>query len=134
MNQNVIADFSTIVPALLASGLLPSLCTIRTEVLVQDSIGALVSQSPPVYTIIHADIHCCIGIPGSAFSSGAGTEKRSHDLTAVSKEREVILGGLFDDVTPSMQALVDGVGYNILRVVRDSQGTFTELGVELITT
>ncbi len=133
MNQTFATSLTQFVPRMLASGLLKSLCTIRTEVLTQDSFGALVSQVPPVYTVLHANIACAIGIVSSITVPRVGTETRTEDLTQVSKEREVILGGLYDDITTDMQALVDGVAYNILRTVRDSQGTFTELGVELVT-
>ncbi len=133
MNQTFATSLTQFVPRMLASGLLKSLCTIRTEVLTQDSFGALVSQVPPVYTVLHANIPCAIGIVASITVPRVGTETRTEDLTQVSKEREVILGGLYDDITTDMQALVDGVAYNILRTVRDSQGTFTELGVELVT-
>ncbi len=133
MNQTFATSLTQFVPRMLASGLLKSLCTIRTEVLTQDSFGALVSQVPPVYTVLHANVPCAIGIVASITVPRVGTETRTEDLTQVSKEREVILGGLYDDITTDMQALVDGVAYNILRTVRDSQGTFTELGVELVT-
>lgn len=139
MNQTLNGEFAAFDASMSESGLCTSLCTIRTETKVQDSFGALVSQSPPVYTNLHVDVPCQMGTPVSSQAGYSGDERRGPELTKVSLEREVIIPQYFADFNDkiqnisSYQVVVDGVEYNILGVVNDSQKVFTELHLELMT-
>ena len=132
-------DMSEVTDAMIATGLYVSLCTIRTETKVQDAYGAYVSQVPPVYTNLHVGVPCQFGSPQVVESRRAGSEERTGELTHVFLGRELIIPQYFSDFNDkiqnasSYQAVVDGVEYNVLTILNDSQSSMTELHLELVT-
>lgn len=133
-------DMSEVTDAMIATGLYVSLCTIRTETKAQDAYGAYVSQVPPVYTNLHVDVPCQFGTPqGVEARRLVGMEQRTANLTHVSLERELIIPQYFDDFNDKIQnvtayqVVVDGIEYNVMALVNDSQRSMTELHVQLVT-
>lgn len=116
------------VAAVAAAGLFFSTCSVRRDLLVANEIGELVEDSPVNFDQIESDIPCQFGVPNLAFD--IGTERSHGDLTAETEHRQVSLDGYYPSIEVDMSADVDGVFYNILSVLHDSQQTRTLLLVE----
>lgn len=101
----------------------PSLCTIQESNPVRDSVGQQIPDwidVPPL-----TDLPCRIA-PLTA------REVRSENQVYVASTHNVALGGYYPTITEGMQAVVDGLGYDIEGVEWDGNQKTTRLFVRLI--
>lgn len=130
MNQSLTPNFSDLVAAVTAIGLYSKLCSIKRNTYTQNDIGEpILTGSTPIAT----NVPCQFGVPTASWDHRAGMEKRKPELTEVRKQRQINLNRYLPSIEQDCIATVDGVDYNILSVVADSQNTFTEILVELVT-
>jgi hypothetical protein len=71
----------------------------------------------------------CAEGPGIRPDSG---ERRSPDLTVMSRERILLLTGFFPEIQEHWRAVVDGVAHDILAVEPSSSRAMTRLSVEAV--
>lgn len=130
MNQSLTPNFSDLVTTVTAAGLYSKLCSIKRNTYTSNDIGELIVTGP---TAIATNVPCQFGVPTASWDHRAGMEKRKPELTEVRKQRQINLNQYLPTIEQDCVATVDAVDYNILSVVHDSQNTFTELLVELVT-
>lgn len=138
-NQFALAEIPA---AVTAAGLYSKLCTVQMQNTPQNAVGEYAWDG--TYTVIAANLPCQMGVATSSWDKRAGMETRGTDLTEVRKQKQINLDSYHPEIDVQAAQTVDGdtrwvatVGgadYKILSVVHDSQNTFTELLVELITT
>lgn len=130
MNQAMRPIFSSLVGAVRAAGLYSSACSVRRDTYTQDAIGDRVVSG---FTAIITDVACQFGVPTASWDHRAGFERRGAALTEVRSQRQCNLSGYYPGIATDCIATVDGADYNIISVVSDSQQSFTELLLELVT-
>ncbi len=130
MNQGGVIDFSVLVDAVEAAGLYSKTCSVRRDTYTQNDIGErIVSGS----TAIATNVPCQFGVATASWDRRAGDEFRRAALTEVMTQRQINLNQYLPSIEQDCIARVDSIDYNIMSVVHDSQSTFTELLVEVIT-
>lgn len=131
MNQSATPQFSDLIAAVTAAGLYSKLCSVRRDTYGQNAIGERIVTGS---TAIATNVPCQFGVPTASWDHRAGTEMRKPALTEVRAQRQINLNQYLPLIQQDCIATVDGVDYNIMSVVSDSQSTFTELLVEVIST
>lgn len=125
-NQSNTIDFGSAIATVKDAGMLVSLCTVVLQDFTNNAIGEQV-ESPPDTPIIE-DVECMIGIPTTIFDLRVGYEDRRGNVTDERLQRQINLDSYYEPaVQPHMIAIVDGVDYDILSVLSDSQKTRTSL-------
>lgn len=133
MYQGLQADIAAVMPELISTGLLVSLCTIQ-----QPSGGTTPDGVPNnVFTNVAGLVNIpCMDAVLSPGSIEATEAKELEDIMAKSY-RHVTLNGWYPQCIPGVatgwRAIVDGVTYDILGAEQDSQNTQTRLKCELVT-
>ncbi len=130
MNQSGAVDFSPLVAAVTAAGLYSKTCSVRRDTYGQNAIG---ERTVTGSTAIATNVPCQFGVPTASWDRRAGDETRKPALTEVRSQRQINLNQYLPAIEQDCIATVDGVDYNIMSVVADSQSTFTELLCEVIT-
>lgn len=130
MNQSVTVDLSELVAAVTAAGLYSKLCSVKRNTYTPNDIGELIVTGS---TAIATNVPCQFGVPTASWDRRAGDETRKSALTEVRNQRQINLNQYLPSIEQDCIATVDGVDYNIMSVVADSQNTFTELLCEVIT-
>jgi len=102
----------------------PSVCTIQTATLAQDSYG----EPTPIWSDLadHAELMCRLSPAGER-------ETRRLGLVVEETTHVAALAGYYPTVTPAMRAVVDGMVYDITGVRSDGQGMTTWLGMKRVT-
>lgn len=128
MNQGLSTEFDAIVPALLASGLLSSLCTIKTPPETFTDSGALDPDALYADLAGHVDIPC-IAAPLMTTDKVGIDEIKLRNETETLGLLHVLLGGYYPAIQTDYRAEIDGVDWDIVTVDSDSQGKTTRLAV-----
>lgn len=134
MNQSVLPSIAAVMPAVRASGLLVSLCTITVppDSTTFDEGGAPDPNVAYIDLAGHVDIPC-MDAPIHTGGGGSVTEVKSmQDIQAVNL-RIVVLDDYYPAIIPDYRAVVDGVVYDIVNAENDSQRQYTHLTLELRT-
>lgn len=129
MNQSITPQLSDLVAAVTTAGLYSKLCSVRRDTYGQNAIGERVVTG---LTTIATNVPCQFGVATASWDRRAGDETRKPTLTEVRAQRQINLNQFLPLIEQDCIATVDGVDYNIMSVVSDSQSTFTELLVENI--
>jgi hypothetical protein len=136
MNQSVQIDLASVMPAVRASGLQRSLCTIQTppESDTFGESGAMDPATPWTDLADHVDI-ACIASPLETSDSMAQLqgEVRTMPQIMVKLTKHVLLDDCYPLILAEYRAVVDGVAYNITKAEPDSQAKMTRLALELVT-
>lgn len=136
MNQNVQIDLAAVMPAVRATGLLRSLCTIQTppESDTFDAGGAMDPDTPWDDLTGHVDLPC-MAAPLQQGDTVSPDETRSMAEILARTPKHVLLDGYYPELDGKTEyrAVVDGVAYNITKAESDSQAQMTRLAVELVT-
>lgn len=127
-------DFAVAIETVKAAGMLISSCTVVEENLSQNAIGEEVEGSPSSQTVIIEDVACHIGIPTTIFDLRVGYEDRRGNVTDERLQRQINLDGYYPQLQPHQIAITDGIDYDILSVLSDSQKTRTSLLVARVRT
>lgn len=107
------------------SGFYPSLCTMRTATETQTSTGAVQqvwADAPGL-----AGLRCRL----APAANSANREVRAEAGTYGEFTYTIALGGYYPTITEKMQALVDGVAYDVQAAAHDGNHATTELFVRL---
>ena len=130
MNLGIEGDLAAVMPAVLESGLMTSLCTITVPPHVFDAGGAPDPNAPYVPLAGHENIPCTAPPPGASVQA---TELK--DLAEIMSKsmRIVLLGGYFPLIISDYRAVIDGVEYDILGCEDDAHYRMTRISVQLAT-
>lgn len=132
MNQGLTLDLAGVMPAVRATGLLSSLCTITRSPEDFDDGGAPIAATAYVPVTGLVDIPCTAP-PLLASDRVARQELRSEDQVQSETVLHVLLDDYYPDIITTDRAVVDGVEYNIANAESDSQKRMTRLALERIT-
>ena len=99
----------------------PSLCTIQSGTLTQDSVG----QPVATWAYVLQAIPCRI-------SPAGGREMKLPNQTYGVGSHTINLRGYYPTIIVAMRALVDGVAYDILAVESDGNQYTTRLQVQVV--
>ncbi len=131
MNQSNTDSIAAVMPAVIASGLLISLCTITVPPAVFDAGGAPNPNAPYTDLSGHVNIPCISSPLNTGGDQVNPTEIKSLAEILAKQLRHVLLDGYYPDIIADYRATVDGVVYDILAVESDSQHTQTRLAVQI---
>lgn len=138
MNQATITgDLAAIMPMVIATGLLSSLCTIRTPPEVFDDGGA--PDPTAIWPVFpgHEDIRCTAP-PLLTDDKMTSYERKSVQDIQAKSVLHVLLDGYYGDLQDghnngqTYRAEIDGITYEIGNVESDSQKKMTRIYVDLI--
>lgn len=132
MNQEMALGIADVMPAVRASGLLVSLCTITVPPGVSDNGGAPDPNAPYTNLPGHIDLPC-ISSPLVAGDFPALEEVKSMTEILTKNMRHVLLDSYYPDIETIHRAVVDGVEYDIITSEADSQSQMTRLAVQKVT-
>lgn len=104
-------------------------CTIQENAPTRDAAGQ--PQDSWANLTGHVALPCRVA-PVTALSRAARVER--DDMTVTTYSHVIILAGAYPAITTAHQAVIDGVNYQIVNVVRDSSLVATELQVEVVST
>lgn len=136
MNQSLAYEFSQVVPAVVASGLPVSLCTI------QEPTGALTADGSPDLTsgpnhdgfvnVAGLANLICMDAPSSITRISAKEAKTQTEIES-SNSDHCWLAGYYPQIAENTQwrAVVDGVRFDILGAECDSQRKMTRLNLQV---
>ena len=132
MNQDIEVDLAAVMPAVLESGLLSSLCTITIPPHVFDAGGA--PDPSAAYTPLagHENIPCTAP-PIQTGDSTSQTEQKSMTEILARSVLHVLLGGWYPAIIADYRAVIDGAVYDVTNVESDSQHRMTRLAVQAVT-
>lgn len=126
-------DFAAALNAVVNAGMMASEVTIRLDSLQPDALGTESITSPMLTETIVDAKPCQIGVPTTIFDLRSGNEQRSSELTNTRRQRQLSMDGYYPEVNSTLMiATVDGIEYNILAWLHDSQFTHTELLLEIV--
>jgi hypothetical protein len=131
VNQTLAIDIAGVMPAVRATGLLSSLCTITRFPEAFDEGGAPIAATAyePVTGMV--DIPCTAP-PLQAADRIARAEVRTEAQVQSEESLHVLLDDYYPDIRNTDRAVVDGVAYNIANVERDSQKQMTRIALEKV--
>jgi hypothetical protein len=134
MNQGIQDSIDAVMPALLASGLLTSLCTILVppDSTTNDAGGAPDPSVPYTQLSGHVDIPCTAP-PLAIGDKVQPQEKKQLAEIYAGNMLHVLLGGYFPTIRQDYRALIDGTQYDIIGTENDSQHQMTRLAVQVVT-
>lgn len=145
MNQTIAGDIDAVMPTLLDSGLMSTLCTIIVPAgVVNDTLvgGVLNSQfdagGAPDPTIPGIPLSGCQNIPCTAPPLSYGgkvlpTEVKELKQIMAKTPLHVLLGGYFPQILSHYIAVINNLNFEIMGVEHDSQQQMTRLAVQLAT-
>ena len=131
MTQGLAYEIASVIPAVLDSGLLVSLCTI------QEPSGNIIEAGVPDGTYVNVsgmvDIPCTAPPPSEARI--AATEVKALAEIMSLNIHHVLLGGYYPAIETNTEwrAVIDGIDYDILGAESDSQKQMTRLAVRIAT-
>lgn len=132
MRQTLDLDIAAVMPAVLATGLLSSLCTITVSTDTFDAGGAPVASAAYVPVAGMVDIPCTAPPLMTNDRMVASEVKRLEEIRS-EDSRHVLLGGYYPAITDEHRALIDGVEFDIVNTEWDSQKVMTRIAVERVT-
>ncbi len=132
MRQGLQADIEAVMPAVRASGLLSSLCTITRFSEDFDAGGAPDQSAPYIPVTGMVDIPCTAP-PLMAEDRIQASEVRAVREITAEDTRHVLLDGYYPAIRDEDRAVIDGTEYEIANVEHDSQRQMTRLAVERVT-
>ena len=133
MNQSLGPILDQVMPTVIASGLLVSLCTIQTPSTTDDAIGA------PVGTYV--DVVGLIDIPCTAPPEGIGTGISAAEMKEMQYDSGIVpLHVLLNDWYPQIRdlwlagarAVIDGTPFDLMGSESDSQKKMTRLKLRIL--
>jgi hypothetical protein len=132
MRQTLDLDLAAVMPAVLATGLLSSLCTITRFPEAFDAGGAPIAATDydPVTGLV--DIPCTAP-PIMTIDRVTLTEVRTLEEIRAETDLHVLLGGYYPEIRNDDRAVIDGTVYDIGNVESDSQKQMTRLAVRKVT-
>lgn len=104
-------------------------CTIRENTPTRDAAGQ--PQDSWANLASHVALPCRVA-PVTALTRAARVQR--DDMTVTTYSHVIMLAGPYPAITTAHQAVIDGVSYQIVNVVRDSALVATELQVEVVST
>jgi hypothetical protein len=125
MNLSLAGDIAAVMPMVIASGLLRSLCTITVPPDVFDEGGAPDPSAEYEPLAGHSDI-ACMKAPIDASETKTLDEILSRNLS------RVVLDAYYPDIETRMRAVIDGIEHDIVGVESDSQHQYTRLTVSKV--
>lgn len=135
MYQGITLDIAAVMPAVVATGLLVSLCTVQAP---DNTFGASGAPSG-----LYADVAGLVSIPcmDAPLSVGGIDADEAKALAEVASRsvRHVLLNQYYAQLDGlnwgaiGWRAIVDGIMYDILGAERDSQSSQTRLRLQLVT-
>lgn len=135
MNQGLIYELDSVMPAVAQTGLQPSMCTIFVRAQsaglpVVDAMGQ-VDTANGDYTILpgHQNIPCQLAV-NKLRPDETGVIRRPEQYDT-SGQRSLELNDYYPLILQQHLAQVDGVIYEVMAVENDSQKQVTRLGVRL---
>ena len=132
MNQGLEGSLAAVMPAVLESGLMTSLCTITVPPHVFDAGGAPDPNAPYVPLAGHENIPCTAP-PLTTGDSTSPTELKSMAEILSKNLLHVLLGGWYPAILCDYRAVIDGNVYDVVNVESDSQKRSTRLAVQAVT-
>lgn len=132
MNQSTVMDLDAIMPAVRATGLLVSLCTITVPPQVFDAGGAPDPTAPYVDLAGHIDIPCMCAPINTGDNVSPSEVKSMQEIMAIA-DRHVLLDDYYPAIIEDYRAVIDGVVYDVTEVESDSQAKMTRMAVRLAT-
>lgn len=107
------------------AGFYPSLCTIRTATETQSATGAVQHSWADAPGLV--GLRCRL----APAANSANREVRAEAGTYVELTFTIALAGYYPTITEKMQAIVDGVAYDVQAVAHDGNHATTEVFVRL---
>lgn len=139
MNQGIEESIKAVMPEVLKSGLMTSLCTITVPPHVYDAGGAPDPAAPYIPLAMHQDIPCT-DPPLSIGDRVQPTEMKELAEILSKNVLHVLLGGYYPAIITEYRALLAPksdptatIEYDIVGIENDSQNTQTRLAVQRVT-
>ena len=107
------------------TGLFPSVCTIQAPA--NTNVKGDIVKAP------WTNVGGLVGIPCRLSPVSPGREVRTGDQSYMVTTHYVTLRGRYAGIAPHMQAVVDGVAYDIEGVTGDGSAVMTRLAVRAVT-
>lgn len=131
MNQTLIPDFTTVIPAVEDSGLFVSVCTIQQPSGTLDASG----QPDGLYTNVTGLVSIpCMSAPVSMARIAATEVKALEEILSL-QVRHVLLDGYYPTIAAGVgngwRAVIDGTTYDLMGAESDSQSQMTRINVRI---
>ena|SRR5690242_7499541 len=135
MNQSLQIDVTIVMETVRASGLLTSLCTVKTppaDTEDFDAGGALKPDAvwPELSGVVDVP---CTAPPLQTTDNVSALELKSMMEIQAKSVRHVLLDGYYPTIEEHFRAEIDGVDFDITNVESDSQKQMTRLAIQLVT-
>lgn len=136
MKQGLEGDIAAVMPAVRATGLLSSLCTITR--FPADDPASFDAGGAPVAGIEYQPVSGMIDIPCTAPPLMTTDRVQASELRALRQitaedSRHVLLNGYYPTIRDDDRAVIDGAAFEIANVEHDSQKQMTRLAVQVVT-
>lgn len=134
MNQGILIDIESVMPAAVATGLFVSIATFQQPDGIMDDAG---QPSGNFITVAGLEAVACMNAP-LGIGTISATEVSALEEIASKGLKHILLDGYYPEATPDDQiptnwrAIIDGVTYDVIGVEHDSQFQMTRLEVELV--
>ncbi len=132
MNQNIQLDLAGVMPAVRATGLLRSLCTIQVPPTSEEfgESGAMDPATPWTDLTDHVDIPC-MDAPIQTGDAVSLAKVKAMSEILEKATRHVLLDGYYPLIQQNYRAIVDGLTYEIFEAEADSQRIMTRLALQI---
>lgn len=137
INPNLSVQFPDIMPMVLDTGVLSSLCRIQNRPTTRTSTGRVDDSNPANWTDSgltgsgpSGEIRCGAAPISELRISSGSTEQKLADRTRQVLDRHVLLEGWYPTIIKNQRAVIDGQAWDIIGVESDSQRQMTRLEVQ----